>query len=307
MPDVAASDGTTVAFGALNLQSGMAAAAVSDSCSDPATVQQLDEMKVVLKEEGLLDTLSKHQGKESLANLLARFLRARKGNVPAAVKLLREDLKWRDDEDILGLRYSSASQVLRGQENPAGKALHDAQVPSGLLGHDKMGRPVMFIEVGGKFNANKLESEGELVHSHLQRFQWWLSERVFDTVGQEGQVLWIVDVSGWHLSQMSSKKNVKYMMAIAEVASAHYPERMARTVIINAPRVFSAAWRMVRPMLDITTQNKIDILSGQDKWLPKLAEHIDIALLPEHLGGKTVLCFDPHSLDPQLFPKASKP
>ena len=143
MADVAASDGSPVRAAA----SGAYQTAVLDSCSfhTPAPAG-LEEMQVVLKGEGLLDTLSKHQGHESLANLLGRFLRARKGNVPAAVKLLREDLQWREDQDILGLRNSSAAAVLRGKENPAGKAMHDHQVPSGMLGRDKAGRPVMFVE-----------------------------------------------------------------------------------------------------------------------------------------------------------------
>jgi hypothetical protein len=136
--------------------------AVSQRITHEKLIQDvvLEEMRAALKEQGLLDTLRKHQGLESTEHLLARFLKARKGSVKNALKLLKDDLSWREEEDILGLRMSSATDVLRGKENPAGKEMHDYMMPSAFLGRDKLGRAVMYCEVGGKFNANKLESEG---------------------------------------------------------------------------------------------------------------------------------------------------
>ncbi len=38
-----------------------------------------------------------------------------------------------------------------------------------------------------------------------------------------------------------------------------YPEMLGHTCVINAPSVFKYAWSMVKPMLDIRTQNKVEV------------------------------------------------
>jgi len=94
------------------------------------------------------------------------------------------------------------------------------------------------------------------------------------------------------------------MKAICDVAAAHYPERMGRTIIINAPKMFAACWRVCKPLLDHETQVKIDIMAGKDKWLPEMERFFDTQILPKHLGGEKELSFAPHSLDPELFQTA---
>ena len=49
---------------------------------------------------------------------------------------------------------------------------------------------------------------------------------------------------------------------MADIDANHYPERMGVTLIVNAPRSFSAVWAVVRPWLDEQTASKIQIVSG---------------------------------------------
>ena len=48
---------------------------------------------------------------------------------------------------------------------------------------------------------------------------------------------------------------------------ANYPENLGRAVIINAPWVFSGAWKLVSPVLNQRTQDKISIESGPAREL----------------------------------------
>ncbi len=50
---------------------------------------------------------------------------------------------------------------------------------------------------------------------------------------------------------------------MADIDANHYPERMGITLIVNAPRAFSAVWAVVRPWLDENTASKIAIVSGE--------------------------------------------
>mmetsp|Transcript_37430 Transcript_37430/g.58488 ORF Transcript_37430/g.58488 Transcript_37430/m.58488 type:complete len:84 (+) Transcript_37430:50-301(+) len=80
----------------------------------------------------------------------------------------------------------------------------------------------------------------------------------------------------------------------------HYPERLARVFIINAPRTFSAIWGLVNSWLDERIRGKLSIIHDQSMWRAVLQEQLfDLDLLPTHLGGKVELSYlSGHTLDP---------
>jgi len=39
----------------------------------------------------------------------------------------------------------------------------------------------------------------------------------------------------------------------------NYPETLGKTLIINAPSIFKMIWGLVKPMLDVRTQAKIEV------------------------------------------------
>lgn len=47
-----------------------------------------------------------------------------------------------------------------------------------------------------------------------------------------------------------------------------YPEMLGHTCVINAPSIFKYAWSMVKPMLDVRTQNKVEV-----SWIPAIARN----------------------------------
>lgn len=66
-------------------------------------------------------------------------------------------------------------------------------------------------------------------------------------------------------------------------AQDNYPEILGHMFIVNAPAIFSLAWRVVRPMLTERTTSKIDIVSGSGT--NELLSLIDADQLPTELGG----------------------
>lgn len=46
---------------------------------------------------------------------------------------------------------------------------------------------------------------------------------------------------------------------IIAIDSDNYPEMMGHMCIINAPMAFRAIWKLVKPMLDLRTQSKIEV------------------------------------------------
>ena len=89
-----------------------------------------------------------------------------------------------------------------------------------------------------------------------------------------------------------SKIALDYVKAVSAIDSNNYPESLGTMFIINAPRAFSAIWRMIKGWLDPRTVSKIHIYSKKSDWLPVLLEHIDVESLPEEIGGQAKNCFD---------------
>ena len=58
------------------------------------------------------------------------------------------------------------------------------------------------------------------------------------------------------------KKFFEAAKLMADIDANHYPERMGVTLIVNAPRTFTAVWSVVEPWLDENTANKIILVSG---------------------------------------------
>jgi len=252
-----------------------------------------------LQEKGMDDLVHKHRGGEPAEDLIRRFLRSRKWKVPATLKLLVEDLEWREKQDVLRIRNSTASQMLKGDSNPAGRDLHHQLFPHGFLGHDKQGRAVVYKWWSKPFCAKTLENEGGLSLQDIINYNVWTMERTAAVTQQQGQWMYIIDLKGLALSNLASTRHVSYCKALADTDAAHFPERLARLFIVNAPSLFAGFWSLVQSWLDQATKQKVGLYASPETWKPELATVMDLELLPTHLGGKTVLSYTPrHSLDP---------
>lgn len=71
----------------------------------------------------------------------------------------------------------------------------------------------------------------------------------------------------------------------------YYPERLGALFLVNYPWAVYGLWRMVKPLLDSHTADKIIFLDS----LKKLHEHIPTSNLPSSLGGTSTFVFTPNS------------
>jgi len=104
------------------------------------------------------------------------------------------------------------------------------------------------------------------------------------------------------MSNIASSRHVSYCRALADADAAHFPERLGRLFIINAPGVFAGFWKLVQSWLDQKTREKIGLFSTPETWKPAVQEVMELSQLPKHLGGDVELSYLPHSLDPKPQP-----
>ena len=224
-------------------------------------------------------------GKENYWLKALRFLRARGFNVQKAFDMLKKDVEWRQDEGRFQLHTESAEDVLGCKLEEIYKYF-----PSWIQGIDHQGRPVAWRQFG-KFeiwNVLKLTTM-----ERLMRFHAWEGEQALNLMRERSLAIGfnietfviIIDAAGWHIG-LATGDAFKFIRGMAVVDSDHYPERLGRLVVINAPRVLAYAWSVIAPMLDDVTKAKISICSSNpNEWFPILCDMMHRSQIPKQYGG----------------------
>ena len=78
-----------------------------------------------------------------------------------------------------------------------------------------------------------------------------------------------------------------FLKSAAAIDQHHYPERLAHVIVINAPRLLAACWRVIQRWLDDDTRQKVAIISEGDPngARARLEELIELSQLPTQYGG----------------------
>jgi len=237
-------------------------------------------------EKSLIDygySIDESDGEAVLLKLL-RFLRARNFNVPKAYEMLKCDLEWRKKEEIKYLKYQQAEEVLK-----CDLSLVYKYFPTWIQGYDLQNRPIAWRQFG-KFeiwNLLKITTMDRLLNFHA-----WESEQAIRLMLEKSEELncnietfmIVIDAAGWSL-KLATSQAFQFINGMAVTDSAHYPERLGKLVVINAPSALAIAWRIISTFLDDVQRAKIRILSGPNDWMPVLLENIDISQIPRQYGG----------------------
>jgi hypothetical protein len=91
----------------------------------------------------------------------------------------------------------------------------------------------------------------------------------------------IMDLKGVGISRVSSVYG--YVRQASAISQDHYPERLGKLYLINAPWGFSGVWSVVKGFLDPVTVNKIHILGAN--YQSELLSQVPNENLPIEFGG----------------------
>ncbi|KAG0352619.1 CRAL-TRIO domain-containing protein [Gamsiella multidivaricata] len=200
--------------------------------------------------------------------LLLRFVRARKWNVMNALNMLFKAFKWRLDEDIPAVKYSTDVQL--NAQYP--KFFEQLEMGKFYIhGTDFDNRIVAYLNVRLHHPGDQPAKTLEKLTIYVMECGRVLLERPVETV------CLVFDLTGFSLSNMDFAM-VKYLVTIFE---AYYPESLGRIIIHGAPFVFWGVWKMIQPLLDPVVASKVRFTrSDQD-----LLEHIPANHLPDRYKG----------------------
>ncbi|KAL0398905.1 UNVERIFIED_CONTAM: SEC14 cytosolic factor [Sesamum radiatum] len=218
--------------------------------------EAIDQFEALMEEEvdeSLKRTFQNiHQGYPR--ETLMRFLKAREGNVTKAHKMLADCLNWRVQNDIDDMLAKPIVPV------ELYRAIRDSQL-IGLSGYTNEGLPVFAVGVG--LSTFDRASVHYYVQSHIQINEY--RDRVILPAATKkygrhvSKCIKVLDMTGLKLSALNQ---IKLMTIISSIDDLNYPEKTLTYYIVNAPYVFSACWKVVKPLLQERTRRKINVLSG---------------------------------------------
>ncbi|XP_073025581.1 SEC14 cytosolic factor-like [Primulina eburnea] len=201
---------------------------------------------------------------------LTRFLKAREGNVTKARKMLTDCLEWRVQNEIDDMLAKPIVPVDHY------RAIRDSQL-IGLSGYSNEGFPVFALGVG--LSTFDKASVHYYVQSHIQMNEY-RDRVILPAVSKKcgklvSKCIKILDMTGLKLSALNQIKLVTLMSSIDDL---NYPEKTLTYYVVNSPYVFSACWKVVKPLLHERTQRKINVLVGCGQ--EELLKIMDYSSLP---------------------------
>ncbi|KAL7732747.1 hypothetical protein ACLKA6_005890 [Drosophila palustris] len=213
---------------------------------------------------------------------LLRWLRARKWNLDAAEKMLKASLKTRAMWNVDNIEKWDAPQALR------------EYLPYGLMGYDNEGSPVIVcpfynFDIWGMMHCvTRFEFQKYLVLL-LERFMKSAYQQSLEHGWKARQLVVFFDCESLNLKQYAWRPAAECVISSIKQYEANFPELLKMCYIINAPKLFSVAFNIVKKFLDENTTSKIHIYkSGVDKWQQQLFSHVNPKNFPKCWGGELV-------------------
>ncbi|KNC22721.1 Protein real-time [Lucilia cuprina] len=257
----------------------------------PMQESKLLELRKLLDDIEDLEKMPNYQ-------MILRFLRARDWHVHQAFNMLRDSLKWRQDNNI--------DSLLKDYKAPSVVTEH---FPGGWHHYDKDGRPIYILRLGHMDVKGLLKAIGS---EGLLKLALHICEEGIEKINESAENLgkpvldWclLVDLEGLSMRHLW-RPGVKALLNIIENVERNYPETMGRVLVVRAPRVFPIAWTIVSAFIDENTRSKFLFYGGADcLHMPDgLEQYIDKDIIPEFLGGSCKTLIHEGSLVPKTLYK----
>ncbi|KAH7437470.1 hypothetical protein KP509_05G073700 [Ceratopteris richardii] len=198
---------------------------------------------------------------------LERFLVTNSLDPKKASDALMNHLKWWNAFAPLG--YIPEDYIIR--ERRTGKLC--------LQGHDKKGRTLgVFLIV--KHNVFERDIE------EFKRYAVYSLEKAISSSKNEAkEVSVIVDLAGWGYKSV----DIQGYLALLEILQEHYLKHLGKMILIHAPLVFWAVWKITSPFFNEFTRQKMIFVEDKNIKSVLLSE-IDLDQMPDMYGGRMQLC-----------------
>ncbi|KAI8922826.1 CRAL-TRIO domain-containing protein [Entophlyctis helioformis] len=194
--------------------------------------------------------------------LLRRYLVARGWDPKAAVHQLMQSLAWRAEYGVRRILYA-------GERDMDQAELHRNQ--SYVIGTDSAGH--LCLSVTPALHDPRIADKKKCRQLVVQRVETAL---VMASHMDKDAICMVYDMRGFGLAHM----DFGLVNFITSTFQSHYPERLGKAYVVDAPWVFEGLWRVIRTWLDPVVESKIAFVHSSD-----MADAIAADQRGQRLGG----------------------
>jgi len=218
---------------------------------------------------------------------LMRWLNSKHGNVEEATKALAKHAQWR----------SAFVPRTRIHDNEISGELEANKVF--LQGCNQQGHALLIVLARRHdMNVRDFKQTEKLIVYTLD------TASALADLGGGGKICCLFDLSGLMLKNL----DVKVLTAIFELLQKHYPERLGMLWFVNAPFIFWAVWRVVSPLIEECSREKIRFVScSKDRCSSFLQDSVADGVLPWCYGGSAEMIPIDAAAQPLLQGKITDP
>ncbi|WOL16988.1 hypothetical protein Cni_G25776 [Canna indica] len=217
-----------------------------------------------------LGPLSGRSSKFCTDDCLKRYLRARNWDVQKAKKMLEETFKWRSTYKPEEICWHQVEE-----EGRTGKLYR-----AGF--HDREGRTVL-VMAPAKQNTSSHDNQ-------LKHLVYLLENAIISIPGEQEQIVWLIDFTGWSLSNAVP---IKIARETVHILQNHYPERLALGLMYNPPKIFEVFWKVTKYFLDPKTFEKVKFVFPKKKdSMEVIQKNFDLDVFPAEYGGRSKVEYD---------------
>ncbi|CAG7721381.1 unnamed protein product [Allacma fusca] len=214
---------------------------------------------------------------------LLRFLRARDLHLDRSEKMLRNHLKWREENHV--------NEILEAKI----PINFFEDFPVKICGRDRKGHLVAAAQIG-KWDFRSMVDAG-LKDDFIWFVVQWIergaaiSDQMSTDETYYTQACIIFDFEGFSYMQLASKAFISMILDLIKVFEANYPEALCSIWVINTPSIFSIFWGIIKPFISERTTSKIRIFGcNKNKWRADIVTMIDEDNFPSLYSGANTTC-----------------
>ena len=221
-------------------------------------------------------------------DLIYRFLIAQRWHPQKAADALREYVEWRAEMRL--------NEVL-WEDFPA----EIEAIAPRFHGTDRFGFPVFYDRPSPAVVGQLLASvpRETLLRAHFAMMEQ--GRRLCKAMGRD-RVSCVMDLAMLNMSIVTNPSAVGLLKEFSHMDQKYYPENMRTMMLQNAGWTFGTLYKVIRPLLDVRVQKKIQIMGTGDKLAETMTPWIDMDDVLDDYGGNS-----PHDAPPAVLQVKSLP
>jgi len=241
------------------------------------TIEELEKIHLLRQRVAASVELSEEQSSD---HYLVKWLRARGMDVGKAEEMLKKSLEWRKENGI-----DTILETLKVSEHFLKAA------PFAYLGIDPETGCPLFLYVMGRadMRAHVEELGIEAMLQYNAYFMEYIHKVIFKECSEKAgrpitQFIELMDLEGYNYYQLASSQTREMMTRMQVMFDSNYPEVVRHASMINAPKIFSVIFNLLKPFIAKATLDKVSIY-GPNNWQAEVKERFPMELIPTHYGG----------------------